>query len=107
MGDNNSNLISEDAFWEWLKSRVTPRQLSEMYRYALMLKDYYVPKYHFSSILEEMARTSSDAVRKLITQDKHYQNKYGGYDRQFISSLLDYMDFYLKENLSASADVGC
>ena len=99
MGDNNSNLISEDAFWEWLKSRVTPRQLSEMYRYALMLKDYYVPKYHFSSILEEMARTFSDAVRKLITQDKHYQNKYGGYDRQFISSLLDYMDFYLEENL--------
>ena len=94
--------INEEAFWNWLIPRITPEQLSEMYCYALMLKDYYVSKYNISSILEEMARTSSDAIRKFITQDKHYQDKYNDYDRQFISSLLDYMDFYIKEKQTTS-----
>ena len=35
MEDNLSNLVSDNAFWEWLKSCVTSKQLSEMYCHAL------------------------------------------------------------------------
>lgn len=31
---NSSPNVSEDSFWNWLKGRVTPKQFSEMSRYA-------------------------------------------------------------------------
>ena len=98
MNKNHSQTVNENEFWAWLKPRVTPRQLSEMYRYAYELNSYYVPQYRFDiSILNEMARSSPTKVRKAITLDKRYQKKYGQYDRQWITRLLDYMESFLKE----------
>ena len=99
MGIDHSQTISEEAFWDWLSSRITPSQLSEMYRYAYDLNSYYVPQYRFdTSILNEMAQSSAKRVREAITLDKSFQKKYSRYDRQFISSLLDYMEFFLKDH---------
>ena len=101
MDVNSFKNVSEDSFWEWLKGRVTPKQLSEMFRYAYELNSYYVPQYRFdTTVLNEMAKTSPASVRNTILLDRNYARKFSKYDKQFISSLLDYMEFYLKENKS-------
>ncbi len=100
MEENLSDLVSEETFWNWLKPRVTPEQLSEMFRYACMLKGFFPPGYAFSKIFEEMLSTSATRIRQIINQNDNFRIKCSDYDKQFISSLLDYMEFFLIENKS-------
>lgn len=98
MEGNLEKYVTDKAFQEWLQFRVTPEQLSEMFRYASELNAYFVPQYGFdTSILNEMARSSVIRVRDIIYKDKNFQKKNSYYDQQFISGVLDYMEFYLSE----------
>ena len=101
MSDLRLNSIIEDNFWNWLSPKVSPNQLSEFYRYAQMLNDYFVPKHHFSgSVLNEMIQKTAVHVRKIIQQDYLFQKKCSKYDQSYISNLLDYIENFVTENRS-------
>ena len=99
MGEKLSNLMSDEAFWEWLASRVTPNQLSEFYRYAQMINDYFVPNHHFSgSVFNEMIQKTASLVRRIIQQDKYFLKRYSKYDQNYIINLLEHMETFITEN---------
>lgn len=67
MDANPSGKLNEEAFWDWLKQRITPKQLSEMYHYDWELKQYFNLKYgHALSIFYETLRTSHARVRNSV-----------------------------------------